>query len=54
MEQIWQAAGSATMLRAMASLVNLGSISDFLESCLEYPVWGKEFMQSMKEATVVL
>lgn len=53
-EQICQTAASTTMLRIMASTVSVGSIGDFLETCLEHPVLWKKFLQSMKEATVVL
>lgn len=47
-EQIWQVAASTAVPRPVASLVNLGSINDFLESCLEHPILGQEFLQPVK------
>lgn len=47
-EQICQVAARTAISRLVASLVNLGSINDFLESCLEHPVLGQEFLQPVK------
>lgn len=49
-KQGWQTAANMIIPRPVASPVSLGSVTDFLQSCLEHPVIGKELPQSMKKA----